>query len=413
MSPDSLDQYTQAVSNKYHDWHPPIMAGLWSLLNIYFKGPQGLLFFHLGLLWGASYLLYSRFVEKSFAWIFLTIGILPFVVNFSGVLWKDVGLAFSLLFAFALILKFNGIERRPLLVPVLVAALLFYGMAVRINSIIAVLPIVFLAIRTFLPNINKIKTLALGAAFMLITVWGISAFNYTVLKADKTNPEIYVMFDDLQGLSAINKTSFFPPEAGIGNDLVNKCKNAIPGTAFCYIEHGWDKWEKRNDFYREVRSAWMAQVSNNPVDYAENRFKMFSRLLRSPSMSTSYVLFPAIVPNSFNIKQDRTVLTNVFIYYVLSSAETAPFLFKPYFWLALDISLLLFYCFFSDFRRATFPAFLLVVSSTLYILSYIPVTAAADIRYIYWSIVSTTVAVMLIVLNFIIPSFAKKPNETI
>jgi hypothetical protein len=105
MSIDSLYQYQQSKTMEFTDHHPPIMAGVWSLLNYIFSGPQGLLFFHLILFWSAILILFKNFRDKHNAYIVIFICYLPWILNFIGVLWKDIGMAFSLLLFFSLSFK--------------------------------------------------------------------------------------------------------------------------------------------------------------------------------------------------------------------------------------------------------------------------------------------------------------------
>lgn len=49
MNNDSITQYSQAIRGRYSDWHPPIMAWLWSWLRLANNGPGPLLLLHLAL----------------------------------------------------------------------------------------------------------------------------------------------------------------------------------------------------------------------------------------------------------------------------------------------------------------------------------------------------------------------------
>ena len=104
MSEDSLDQYAQATRGVYHDWHPPIMSFVWSRLLLFADGPQPMLVLHAAFMWLALGLLARRFSSSPYAtWVFFVVGLLPWIANFEGVIWKDVGLAASWLLAAALI----------------------------------------------------------------------------------------------------------------------------------------------------------------------------------------------------------------------------------------------------------------------------------------------------------------------
>ena len=56
-TPDSLDQFQQGLTGHYTDWHPPVMALLWSLLDKVWIGPQPMLLLQAGGYWLAVYLL--------------------------------------------------------------------------------------------------------------------------------------------------------------------------------------------------------------------------------------------------------------------------------------------------------------------------------------------------------------------
>ncbi len=137
MSYDSVVQYTQSKTMAFHAHHPPIMAFLWSILNIFFDGPQGMLFFHQALLWGGLYLWYSTFRYNRYSWLFLMVGFLPWVVNLSGVLWKDMGMAYAFLCIIPITLSLK--QKSSLGYCVTLFAVIFYAISVRANSIFAII----------------------------------------------------------------------------------------------------------------------------------------------------------------------------------------------------------------------------------------------------------------------------------
>ena len=108
MSPDSISQLVQAESGYFSDWHPPVLALLWRTL-ILTTGHVGAL---LGLqtlvewaaLFGLALLVHRETASRGASLAVLGIGLLPFVLGISGVIWKDVHLAFALLAATVLAL---------------------------------------------------------------------------------------------------------------------------------------------------------------------------------------------------------------------------------------------------------------------------------------------------------------------
>jgi hypothetical protein len=94
-SPDSLNQLLQAQRGVYSDGHPPIMAGLWSLLLRVSGTAETLYWVHLGLLLSAFVMFALAFRRSELhgaVWLLLPTACNPAILNFIGVLWKDVGL---------------------------------------------------------------------------------------------------------------------------------------------------------------------------------------------------------------------------------------------------------------------------------------------------------------------------------
>ena len=51
MDNDSKNQYAEAIAGRYTDWHPPVMAWLWSVLRLVADGPAPFLLLHLAAYW--------------------------------------------------------------------------------------------------------------------------------------------------------------------------------------------------------------------------------------------------------------------------------------------------------------------------------------------------------------------------
>ncbi|MCI0602247.1 hypothetical protein L0156_04475 [bacterium] len=101
---DSYEQYWQAIHFWFVDWHPPVMALLWSATDRIIKGSGGMLLLQLTSIVYSFYLL-SRVAarkDKKRYWLPLFAVFLPFVSCCIFFLIKDVSLAVSLLLAFSL-----------------------------------------------------------------------------------------------------------------------------------------------------------------------------------------------------------------------------------------------------------------------------------------------------------------------
>ncbi|MCL6708295.1 hypothetical protein M8R20_14945 [Pseudomonas sp. R2.Fl] len=147
MNPDSQSQLEQALTGEYNDWHPPVMARLWSLLLHLGGDPVGPMFVFQIACWGLAFVLLSltlaRLGHRAGAWAVFLVGLFPpFLMQIVNI-HKDVGLAATLMLAVALVARSRlAGERTPPWAVVLSGLLLVYAGLVRSNGWFAVLPVV-------------------------------------------------------------------------------------------------------------------------------------------------------------------------------------------------------------------------------------------------------------------------------
>lgn len=172
MEFDSFDQYAQAIDREpLNDWHPVLMALLWRVLIRFHDGPEPMLLLQMALYWsGFLYLALQMLkrVRPVLACGAILIPFLPFLLNFSGVVWKDTHMAVAF-FWVALILAFA----RPSMWGAATSLLLiFYGLTVRHNGIAAALPLLLLWGHNFagLLNIRHRLSAALFTASAVATI---------------------------------------------------------------------------------------------------------------------------------------------------------------------------------------------------------------------------------------------------
>ncbi|MFN7709778.1 MAG: hypothetical protein ACK5O7_02290 [Holosporales bacterium] len=394
MSPDSLAQYASSQSLVFDDWHPPIMSWVWSLLNFYFKGPEGLLYFHLALLWGAIFIWNFSYRENKLSWMIFLLPILPWVINFSGVLWKDVGMAFSLL----LFSSFALLRRTPLRT-FSALLILFYAINLRHNSLLAALPMIILVLWRWTEGHSKIKVLVISKLLLVSLFFLGNFFTYEVLKTSRTNPSFFIMIDDLSHLSMKNEKSLIP---GIAYEDIEACSSQIiaetqlVGRHFCLSQK--KSYQQNNPYENDLKKTWIRAILAHPIDYLKFRISAFSFLMRSPAEHPIYIWHPGIDVNDKGLKQHRNGATLLIEWYVKKAVKRAPFLFKPYWWLWFSLVLLLTTFLFQ--KNPTIPITqALLSSSILYMLGYIPLTPMADFRYTYWSVLATSLATILFIIE--------------
>ncbi len=397
MSADSLDQYNQSHTLKFNDWHPPIMAWLWSKLNLVIDGPQSLLFLQLSMLWGGLFLLCRNLSGGRFTILCILVGFFPWIINFQGVLWKDMGMAFSLLLALA-ILTTNKLTNYKL---VAASFLLLYAFMLRGNAPAAVLPIVWFALwKTFPMQSNRIRLLATVLILMLMFVFSY-VFTYKVLDTYKAHPEIFILTDDLVHLSVSSNRSLLP-KAQL--ELLKECKDETiaggkeVGKMSCLIiKSSYGKAISYEVLTGIDKKAWISAVVSNPLEYLKFRLDAYMFLLRSPSVSPYYVWQPGINPNDVGLKHDDNAATKILEQYVSKAVQLVPFFFKPYWWLISALLIMAGTFVLQGSRGSIILIRGLLTSAILYMLSYIPLTPAADFRYVYWSVLAISLAGMVFV----------------
>jgi len=143
---DSVTQYRQALTGAYDDWHPPIMARLWSLFGD--RGPGPMLAAQMAFYWLGLALLSAALAAKGrrrAAGALLIAGLWPPVLGWQAVVVKDAQMLAALLGAVGLIGWWRLRARRvPPLAWAMVVGLLGYAVLVRANAVFAVVPLVLM-----------------------------------------------------------------------------------------------------------------------------------------------------------------------------------------------------------------------------------------------------------------------------
>jgi hypothetical protein len=139
MSVDSWNQIMQARSGVYADWHPPMMAFLWRLIETFWPGPTGMLVLHLTLFWYALFR-FSVHLKSKYMFVrlaVLAIGLLPMVTGIIGAIWKDIGVGACGLLAYSY-LCFPG--PRKIEARLIALACFVYVIGVRRNGLFLAIP---------------------------------------------------------------------------------------------------------------------------------------------------------------------------------------------------------------------------------------------------------------------------------
>ncbi len=387
MTPDTLDQLTQANTQTFNDWHPPMMAWLWSLLNSVFPSASGFLFLDLCLLW-FGLITIERSIDHRYSPAVYLLGIMPFVINLSGMVWKDVATAYLLMWA--VIFTFRSKSYWNLTG---FALCIFLGIGVRYNSLFSCIPLIigyfWLWNAQRNRSLSKFRILAVSLVFFVAQLLCLNVFTYHWLKAERSTPQIVIMVDDLTYISNYIGRSLVP---GINLETLGRSAQVSVN----------DNVFRFNQFldYRNVKESWNQAVREYPVIYLKFRAKVFLRFLGvslTPPFDLTVPSQEYWLEHSYQSEQTNA-LRHGLGKYVRSSAKHLPYLFTGLFWLCLALTA---FCV-SLARPFRYRAVTLALSSSavLNLASYVLVANAPYFRYYYWSIIATSLAVLLMALTY-------------
>lgn len=386
MSPDSLNQFQQASANSYSDWHPPIMAWVWRQLNFVFVPPTGLLFFQMLLLWGSIYFLALEYVDSRFKpWILIMLPFAPSILSISGVIWKDVQMAFSLLAVFAL----NYVKRKRIIF-VITLLLVVYAISLRSNAILALPPLTILAVILVYKNFTRLKIIALSIVATIAIFTGSNFLVQVLTHPVKANLASVALQDDLAYFSLIKGDSLIPD---VPLDHIKECATATPGGSPMYVVDvclatlGNRDANSPKIYTERLRDVWFQNIKENPIQYLRFRLYGFNVQLRAPGIAPRYIWNDGIVENEFGFKALNSTFTSITKSGVDYIGKNFDFFFKPFFWAWLNVvtSILLFGMQ-SSRRRSLLLSF--NFSGLTYLFSYFFVNAS-DYRYSYWTTIIT------------------------
>jgi hypothetical protein len=400
---DSVDQYTQAVSFHYGDWHPPVMAGFWSVLNLVHRGPQVMLLFQLLLLWSSFYTIATTWCKgKLTFWaLLLLVACAPYVQNFAGLIVKDAQMALCWLLATALLLKAMYYQRKMSSAEAIVSFLLItYGTLVRINALPGCIPLYFLWVEGTFGGGRIRKFVLLAAALTALLVVKVSLERF-VLKTHKQYPEYKLILHDLAGIYARTGHNYFPPfitsHPGFKADYI--ATHYLTAT----IDNIW--WNQDRDILfppltEETRpallQAWKSALWEQPGTYLTNHYDGFLYFLQLKKRREApfFYYYPYMHPNQFGFSFKENGVSKVVLGSVRINSRM-PYM-QPWCWLLVPVLLLA-----ASLRMRAGSLKEIIVclslSSLLYLLpQFFIYQADTEFRYFYWNCIAASLSVVLL-----------------
>jgi len=396
---DSVEQLRQAMVHQYGDWHPPVMALVWSWLIDLTGRPGSLLVMQQALHWlgfglTADGCLRARMPKR--AWLILAAGAFPLFLFFDREVLKDVEMGSAFVAAFGLCARFL-LLRRPIPAWALAAAtlLLCYGTLCRTNAVFALGPLVcvmFSAGRSF----GVVKVVAMSAVVAVVALVASNVVNHQLIGAKPQDAMQSLQLYDLVGVAVRSG------DASVLGPAAPALSNIRP----CYTEYAWDPlspWGScaalRDSFdyianeepvspelMAERIHLWREAIIRHPLDYARHRLAHYN--------SSLYFIVPALQVRLAGalINPDPVTQRDIRLDYLRK-----PFLFWPVVWLALGGAGLVFLAPRPQAPPTVVLARLALMSGLLYGAGYLLVGVGTDMRYYYWTSMSILVGLLLAV----------------
>jgi hypothetical protein len=401
---DAVQQYEQVVAGSYNDWHPPVMAHLWSLLYKYHSGPGPMLFLQMALYWAGLGLLSSALWEadqQRASISVLSVGAFPFFLGWQAEVVKDTQMLAAMVAAFGLVARARILSRTINGTTwCIVIVLLGYATLVRSNAAFATVPLAVLLAGS-LSWRWRVGFMLVGILFVGLVAGPI---NHRLLAAKPTGNDRAPLLFDIVGTYA---------NGGSGAGLTPTERNVVNARS-CYTPLFWDpifQPDRCGDALSALRIApistlanrWVNAVTNDPISYAKHRIAHLNRTERfaigpgwaagphdrswMPPRKTAAVPWRSALPepSSFARRLLRYsgrmsdvpftwpilwVVTGLFCFRVLSMAPATP-----------DVEL----------------ALALVVSALALEGSFLVVSIASQIRYHLWSMFATALALVMVI----------------
>jgi hypothetical protein len=399
MNNDSINQYAEAVSGRYTDWHPPVMAWLWSVLRHLGDGPGPFLVLHLALYWAGFGLLADgmrRMGHPRTAVLIALAGAFPPFLYLNASVVKDVGMVASWLAAIGLLFWYRAQGRRiPLYSGAAVAALLLYGTLVRSNALFALGPVVLYALAP--ARWLRARRLMAGAVVIAVLALPLTQqLNRVLFDPQSREPVNSLFLFDLLGIAAhAHDPSLLEPRATL----------SAADLKTCYTPYWWDPlspWGRcqalvhRPDddhatFGEGMPAQWARTIASHPLAYAEHRLKHFNSEILFAVPPKHIRLTPEYQTGDPDHPPLDIVTANDIRFDLL---RKNPFVW-PVTWLAWGLGLLVFL----ERQPALNQVLLaraLIVSALGYSGAYLIVGVATDMRYHYWSLIAGLIATVLV-----------------
>jgi hypothetical protein len=382
MSPDSLAQYVDAVTDRYVDWHPVLMAWWWGKLDAIYSGPGLFLIQNIFLYWGGWCLFALAFRRHfgRFSYLIPLVGFWPGLLLPLGQIWKDVVFACSVFFAWAVIVNAFSQDRKLVFFErlcVFFLGVLAFG--VKTNGLV-VLPFLFgfwLHAEGWVKS-SWIKKIALSFFISLAAV----AVCYLVIfqeKIIKTSPFQYTQTYDLLGISVRSGENLLPEYINkrLESGDLKGFYTAEGNNRLFYMSSAGSMLTTDEDDLSKLNSLWLTAIKEYPTLYFSHRLDVFLAMLRWDKKVASNVALPSIILNGYGFSFEGNNISD----WLYGQVARNPWMFYPWIYLCL---LLVSMAVVFLISRNRLVVFFIGGSGLAFLFSHFLIVPASDYRYLYY-----------------------------
>jgi hypothetical protein len=390
FSHDSLDQYAQALSGSFNDWHPPLMAVVLAAVQRFGAGVSFLIFaqcvagawglrsaiLQAALLWPVPPERISRltWIATGASLLFLVpINPFPFyLVTF----WKDTWVAILLLWLIAYLGWLIRQEDPPLLHVLGLSLLASLSLSIRHNVPLTLGSVGLGLGAVYRQKVDKTARFAIFACPIFFAVLLQQSINLAFHVRSMEIGDAMKSFELVKITRDPELRGEFPNAAGIHGSQAAPDTNVI-GHSQNPLQ--WDKFKVVKSS-PQIKSEYHWAMLAHPLTLASIKFRMFRQMFYC---DRSTWIHQRIDPNEFGLEWDpRFERARFMSYYLINALAARPYaawiFTKHSVWLALNTLWMLY----AIFRRSRSQILLLSIPLSYY-LFYVLASAIPDYRYMY------------------------------
>lgn len=404
LTVDSSIQLREARSHYFGDWHPPLMAAVWAVLDPVLPGAFGMLLLNSLVFWiGLALVVFlADLPPKGALAAILVIGLYPPIFSTLGVIWKDVNMGGAMLLGFGVLWWAQVHASRLALLPAL--ACFVYASAMRHNAAPALLPMAWWAAWIWsetsspqaLRSPSRITALTL---LLFVAVVGTASLTNYSLTRKHFYPTQLVMLHDLAAISLETGQVLLPATLRTTGGPVTldslRCSYSVDnggllnsgthGACAQFINKILDA-----AILADLQAAWLHALVTYPQTYLAHRWRVFSNQIALGRDRVCYPLNDGRTGDSARFTFTGTALYGPVMTVHAIAAYSTP-MFRGWLYLVLLAAQVGFLA----WHRSSIPGLVLASSGLLFGLAYFFLSPACPFRYLWWSLLASLVVMVI------------------